>query len=301
MAYTPVGIEAGTSSYFAPVAGTLDPDLFDGTRMKTKVRLDLMSAYGGYLDQITRGRDQWLRGWVAGSAVTYQWQGNDDLDVLLGIHFINFRSANPAFQTMGDKEIASHLNERMRTELWPSMAGYLDRFDTTTYVNAQGWDIQAMKPRAAYDIHADGWTVPPTPSAPRVDPQWELQAAMYHQRAQTAVERYSQALTELQSATHPAHRADAEQRFRMAVDQAVSLFDTLHAGRRAAFSPTGGGYESFEEYAWKAGKASGAIPALRDIKRYHEEAQASHQRETYGVELPDPDTLIRRAALRYRQ
>lgn len=300
MAYTPVGIEAGTSSYFAPVESTLDPDLFDGERMKMRVRLDLVGAYGQFLDQIAIGRERWLRGWVAGSAVTYQWRGNDDLDVLLGINFVGFRNANPAYNQMGDAEIASHLNDQMRTSLWPSLEGYMGRFDVTTYVNARGWNIGAMKPRAAYDLHADGWTVPPSPSAPRVDPQWELQAGMYHQRAKTAVERYSQALTDLQNATHPAARVDAERRFSMSVDQAVSLFNAVHSGRRTAFSETGGGYESFEEYLWKAGKAAGWIPALRDIKQYHEAAQATHQADLYGVELPTPDVLIRRAALRYR-
>jgi hypothetical protein len=123
---------------------------------------------------------------------------------------------------------------------------------------------------------------------------------VYHQRAQTIVERYSQSLTDLQNAQNPAARLDAEGRFRMSVDQATSMFDAIHAGRRNAFSPVGEGYDDFGEYVWKAGKQHGWLGALRQIKQYHDEAQAQYQRQTYGVELPSADVLIRRAAMRYR-
>ena len=303
MAYTPVGITAGTSSLDIEPAPTLDPELFDGTRLKSGIRLDLLSTISGYLDTFTRGKEHWLRTWLAGSGVSFRWhaaQDMRDLDALLGLHFVGFRGSNPAYQTMGDQEIAKHLNERMRQELWPSTASWRGQYEVTWYINPGSWDITAIKPYAAYDLIEDGWTVPPTPAAPRVDPQWELQAAMYHQRAQTAVERYSQALTDLQSASHPAARVDAERRFGMAVEQAVGLYDTVHAGRKTAFSPVGQGYDDWGNYLWQMGKKAGWIPALRDIKQYHESAQASHQVQTYGVELPSSDVLVRRAALRYR-
>ena len=298
--YEPVGITAGASSYFAPVERELDPDLFDGTRMKGGVRLDLMSAYSGYLDQITSGREQWLRGWVAGSAVTFQWRGNDDLDVLLGMDSVVFRAANTAYQQMSDKDIAAHLNEMMRCDLWPQLTGYLGRFEVTTYVNPGAWDIRAIHPRAAYSLEQDAFDVAPTPQAPQVRTEWEVVAGVYAQRAQTIAERYSQALTDIKMASSPAARADAERRFQMAVDQAVSMFDAVHAGRRLAFSPMGGGYDSLEELVWKSGKQQGWLPALKSIKDYHQATQSSRQLQTYGVELPDADTLVRRAVMQYR-
>lgn len=300
MTYQPVGITAGTSSYFAPVEEQLDPDLFDGTRLKTRVRLDLMSAYDSFLDRIVSGRDQWLRGWVAGSAVTYQWRGNDDLDVLLGLNGIPFRQANPSYNQMSDKEIASHLNERMRLELWPQLNGYLNRFEVTTYINPGAWDIRAISPRAAYSLEQDTFDVPPSQMAPQTQPEWTTVAGVYAQRAQTIAERYSQALTDLRYATNPAARINAERRFNMAVEQAVGMFEAVHAGRRTAFSPLGGGYNSLEEMVWKSGKQQGWLHALRKIREYHQASQASRQLQTYGVELPDADTLVRRAALRYR-
>ena len=42
------------------------------------------------------------------------------------------------------------------------------------------------------------------------------------------------------------------------------------------------------------------MPALRQIKEYHQRSVEDANAETYGVSLPDTDTLIRRAALRYR-
>jgi hypothetical protein len=83
----------------------------------------------------------------------------------------------------------------------------------------------------------------------------------------------------------------------MAVDQAVSLFDTIHSGRRTAFSPTGQGYDDFANYLWQSGKRGGWIPALHRIKAYHQEAMAAQQQSTYGVELPSPDLLVSRAAM----
>ena len=300
MSYQPVGITAGASSYFRPIEQTLDPDLFVGFRLKPSVRLDLMSAYDGYLDQVVQGRQQWLRGWIAGSAATFQWRGNDDLDVLLGLNGIPFRQANPRYAQMSDKEIAAYLNERMRTELWPTLGCYLGRFDVTTYINPGAWDINAIKPRAAYSLEEDAFTVAPVPQAPRVRTEWETVAGVYAQRAQTIAERYSQSLTDLRNATNPAARIDAERRFHLVVDQAVSMFDAVHAGRRLAFSPLGGGYDSLEEMVWKSGKQAGWLKALKSIKDYHQAAQTSRQLQTYGVELPDADTLVRRAAMLYR-
>lgn len=123
---------------------------------------------------------------------------------------------------------------------------------------------------------------------------------MYHMRATQIVDRYSQALTDLQYATNPAARVNAERAFNMSVDQAVNLFDTVHEGRKTAFSGTGEGYDDWGNYLWQMGKKAGWIPALRQIKEYHQQATQESNAQTYGIELPDTDTLIRRAALQHR-
>lgn len=301
--YTPVGITAGASSLDIMPASSLDPELFVGDRLKTGVRLDLLQTLNGYFSSGYANHERWLRAWLAGSGVSYRWNAAHDmkdLDVLLGVHPIAFRSANPAFRQLSNTEIASHLNDGLRTDLWPHTAVWHDQYEVTWYVNPGAWDINVIKPYAAYDLLEDGWTVPPNADAPRVDPQWEVASGMYHMRANTAVERYSQSLTDLQNATNPAARVDAERRFQMAVDQAISLFETVHAGRKTAFSGTGEGYDDWGNYLWQMGKKAGWIPALRQIKDYHQRATEAGHVQTYGVALPDTDTLIRRAALQYR-
>lgn len=299
--YAPIGITAGSSSLDIAPASSLDPELFVGPRMRADVRLDLLSLLHGYFSSRFSGHDQWLRAWVAGSGVSFRWHAAHDmrdLDCLLGIQFVMFRSANPRFQQLSNDEIASHINEGMRADLWPHTSAWRNQYEVTWYVNPRSWDITAIKPYAAYDLIQDGWTVPPTTDAPRVSPQWEVAAGMYHQRASTIVDRYSKSLTDLQGSTNPAARVDAERRFRMSVDQAVNLFDTVHAGRKTAFSGTGEGYDDWGNYLWQMGKKAGWIPALRQIRDYHQQSVEEGNRATYGIDLPDTNTLLRRAALR---
>jgi hypothetical protein len=80
----------------------------------------------------------------------------------------------------------------------------------------------------------------------------------------------------------------------MATDQASTFFDDIHAGRKIAFSKIGAGYSDFNNYRWQAGKRSGIIQALRTIKDSKTEAEKQQQLQTYGVELPTTDTLLRR-------
>jgi hypothetical protein len=74
------------------------------------------------------------------------------------------------------------------------------------------------------------------------------------------------------------------------------LFDDIHAARRLAFSSTGQGYSDFYNYRWQAGKKYGTVPALRQMHEYWQASKKKEADETYGIELPDTDTLIRRAA-----
>jgi hypothetical protein len=297
--YQPVGIMAGTSSLDVAPADHLDPDLFDGDRMKTFVRTRLLGTIGGFLGSKYQGSPQWLRAWLAGSGASYRWYASHgDLDILLGVDFVGFRQANPDYSRLGDSEIAHHLNEEMRQELWPTTKTWMDKYETTWFVNPKSWDISVINPYAAYDLVQDDWTVRPSQRPPNISDEWKTHAALYGRRAETAISRYGQTLQEMQGAQNPAHRRDAELRFHMAVEQSVALFDTVHKGRKNAFTTVGQGYDDFSNYLWQSGKASGWIQALRDIKDYHQAATASHHARTYGMELPDTDTLIRRAATR---
>jgi len=63
-----------------------------------------------------------------------------------------------------------------------------------------------------------------------------------------------------------------------------------------AFSRFGAGYNDFNNYRWQAGKASGVVQAMKRLKEYQDAVKESGDAQTYGLELPDERTLIRRAA-----
>jgi hypothetical protein len=48
-------------------------------------------------------------------------------------------------------------------------------------------------------------------------------------------------------------------------------------------------------YRWQAGKQAGTIQALKKLKDISTKSRKSFEEQTYGMELPDTSTLIRRA------
>jgi len=90
-------------------------------------------------------------------------------------------------------------------------------------------------------------------------------------------------------------RVNAETALANAVQQGAALFEDIHEGRGAAFSPGGAGYYDYANYRWQSGKQSGVVPAMKKLKDISKEANERFSRQTYGIELPDVSTLIRRA------
>jgi len=80
----------------------------------------------------------------------------------------------------------------------------------------------------------------------------------------------------------------------LAAEQAVAFYDDIHQNRHIAFSKVGSGYADFNNYRWQAGKRSGVIQALRSIKEHKDALDVENQKKTYGIELPDAATLVRR-------
>jgi hypothetical protein len=106
--------------------------------------------------------------------------------------------------------------------------------------------------------------------------------------------KYNSAIDEIRSTNNPAYRTNAERKLKLAMEQAVAFYDDIHAARHIAFSSTGSGYSDYNNYRWQAGKRSGAVQALRSLKDLKTNAERVKQVQTYGVELPDASTLIRR-------
>lgn len=303
--YLSVGVTPHPSSSALTPAEVLDPDLFDGDRMKSDVRMGILALIHGFFGQqgLTNS-ERWLHTWLAGSGASYRWHAAldlRDLDVLLGIDWIDFKRANPRFAGVSSVETAQYLNDMLRSQLWPTTSNWRGEYEMTFFV-LDSPNIAAIRPYAAYDLDQASWTVTPDRGdrAHRdVPAQWEHYASLYQERANRAVTNYSSTLTELQGATNPAHRVNAEARFKYAVADASDLYQAVHTRRGAGFSPTGEGYSDLGNYLWQQGKAAGWIPALRQIHDYRKGVEASGQVGTYGLELPTADTLVARAAMMY--
>ena len=287
------------TSYFSAPAPTLDPKLFDGRSIKSWVRNGINHLLHDFLNHFYRHSELWAHPWLAGSGVSYQWQAArepGDLDCLVGVDYEQFRKANPEYTGLSDGEISSTINEQFYNGLLPKTSNW-NGYELTFYVNPGATDIRSIKPYAAYDLKYDEWTVYPDPSqqAPS-NMLWDVVAGNDDKLAKQIHTRFTAAVQDVQASRNDAMRRNAEVRAQSALEQGVALFDEIHSGRREAFNATGEGYGDFHNYRWQAGKASGAVQLLRHLKDLHTAQQTSKQLSTYGVELPDSDTLVRRAA-----
>jgi len=292
-----------STSYFSAPSENLDPQLFDGRSIKSWARQGILALLYDHLNTKYRHADLWAHAWLAGSGVSYQWSASrnpGDLDCLVGVDMIQFRKANPEYMGLSDTEIAQEINDGFHDELQPKTANW-NGYELTFYVNPEATDIRAIKPYAAYDLKFNEWTVAPNPAvhAPS-NPEWETVVRQDAVKAHQITTRYTQALQDVQqSHGGPAHR-NAEAKLMASMQQGNALFEEIHLNRSMAFAPGGEGYADFHNYRWQAGKREGTVQALRQLHEHSEGLKHGSEAATYGVELPDTNTLIRRAAL-YRQ
>lgn len=301
--FSEVDVSPSSTSYFSKPETELDPRLFIGTTLRPWVRNGIKRLLFEHLGIRYTNPDRWISMWLAGSGVSYQWSASrdpGDLDCLIGINYPVFRQYNQEYVGLSNEEIAKMLNESFYESLMPKTKSW-EGYELTYYVNPQS-DIRDINPYAAYDLMSDSWTVFPdkNPELP-YSRSWEQRAKKDYDTAIELVSRYTQALSEVRSnASNTAYRINAEKRLQTIVDQAVAFYEDIHAGRKVAFSKIGGGYSDFNNYRWQAGKRSGAVHALKAIKEYKDLNEEEKQLDTYGIELPDADTLIRRAATNKR-
>jgi hypothetical protein len=287
------------TSYFSKPADTLDPKLFQGRVLKASIRNGIMSLIKDFLNESYRHSEMWAHPWLAGSGVSYQWQAARepaDLDCLIGIDFIRFKKANPEFSGLTNKEISSQLNEEFHDSLQKKTEDW-NGFELTFYALATD-DIKSIKPYAAYDLMYDEWSVVPDPNAaPPTVPEWDEVVGIDENKTNNINTRFETALQDLRWATAMPARRNAEVRLDSAAAQGGALFDEIHNNRSQAFSDVGEGYSDFHNYRWQAGKRSGAVQKLKSMKKYLIDNSRTGARASYGIDLPDADTLIRRAAI----
>ncbi len=292
-----------SSSFFSEYEDHLDPKLFGqgSVVLRGTVRAELLSHLYAVLDRHFKGARSWSRAWIAGSGVSFQWSAArdpGDLDVLVGVRYEIFRHQNPDYRQLSDVEISRQINEIFRQELQPQTEDW-HGFEVTFYVNPNSWDITQIKPYAAYSLTDNEWTVTPRAERPAIPAEWETQAADTARMAQLVIRRYSDAHTHLMNAPHDTARRNAEQAMKGTLAQASAMFDQVHEGRKMAFGPMGQGYGDRHNFLWQAGKRDGWLPALKEMKQYYDDMQKKEALDTYGVEMPDTNTLIRRAAVSY--
>lgn len=289
------------SSFFSEPDDHLDPALFLDGKMAPALRDELLGKSISALSTRFMGAEQWSKAWVAGSGASYRWRASrspGDLDVLVGIDYVQFRDMNRAYAGLSDAEISAEMNDLFRDELQPSMSSW-NGWEVTFYVNPNSHDITNIHPYAAYNLTDDQWDVEPTKDPPQIHPQWKQKAEEMHGHATTAVQWYAKSLQDLENAPNDAYRRNAEQTMHNSLEQASALYDEVHQGRKAAFGPEGQGYDDPYNYLWQHGKENGWLEPLKTLKKYRDDLASSRNISTYGVEMPEADTLIRRAATAY--
>lgn len=288
------------TSYFSTPASELDPKLFQGRVLREWVRHGINQLINDFLGHRFRHVELWAHPWLAGSGVSYQWSAArqpGDLDCLIGVDFVQFRQANPEYRGLTDVQISEAINELFREHLQPQTENW-NGYELTFYVNPGGSDIRNIKPYAAYDLKYDEWTVTPDPQqTAQHKPEWDSVAQSDANMAEQIATRFNAANQELSWARSGPAQRNAQVKMQTAAQQAVALFNEIHENRSMAFSPSGEGYGDFNNYRWQAGKRLGTIDSLRNIRKYVKDSSEAYNREVYGVELPDANTIIRRAAM----
>ena len=294
-------LQPAETSYFSTPAAGLDPRLFQNGKLRPNVRSAILRILTGHVDSKFTGSSGWMHVWLAGSGVSYQWAAHrdpGDLDCLVGVDFVQFRESNPSYRGLSDKEISKLFNEGFYKDLQPSVERFLGSFELTFYVNVKS-NILDMKPYAAYSLTEDSWTVAPAASAPAVNPQWEVNVEKDRINAINIMTKYLTAKNRYEQATNDAVKANARSEMRISQSQAINLYNEIHELRGEAFTETGEGYTDYNNYRWQAGKRTGVVQALRHIKEASEQEAEVLARKTYGVDLPESDVLVRRAATQY--
>lgn len=294
----PIEIEPSETSYFSVPGAGLDPRLFRDGKLIPAVRSSIFRILLEHLKANYNSPEAYIQVWLAGSAVSYQWSAARkpaDLDCLIGINYPIFRQANAQYRGLSDKEISAMINENLRSQVHPNTSNFLENYELTFYANVLS-DIRSIKPYAAYSLTNDDWTVQPSINKLPNNKAWEQRVQRDTSFTVEILERYTTALNDIGAARTDMARRNAEAALKLAVEQGAALFEDIHKGRSSAFSPGGLGYTDVANYRWQAGKASGTVQALKKLKDISSESKKEFETKTYGMQLPDASTLIRRAA-----
>jgi hypothetical protein len=129
--------------------------------------------------------------------------------------------------------------------------------------------INNIHPYAAYNLTENHWTInpmEPNEYSQQYPMEFEVQAAANRDTAEKLANRY-QHLTQQLSSIHPnsplGHNLTASKT--LLIQHIKSMFDTIHLGRKQAFSDMGSGYGDFYNYQWQAAKRDGIVATFNEI------------------------------------
>lgn len=298
----------GHSGYFSPPSDILDPDIFDGMKLKTEVRDRIIGNLGQWFSangyHVTWSA---LHLWLTGSGASYQWaadRGNGDLDIMVSIDIVPFIESNPAFTGWGESDLAAHLTDQMRATLWPVTEHEQfgeKTYEVTYYWNAgTGDDIRHIHPYAAYDLKLQRWDVKPPalPADPRTlyDASWFEAADADAHVAKELTRLISQEMSALNAARLGSAAAqNASSHIIRLSAQARALYDEIHVGRHGAFTDQGTGYGDFRNFRWQRAKESGAAEQLRAMASFADDVR--QQLDAPFGTIEPADRAARQAAL----
>lgn len=293
----PVDVEQSETSYFSKPNEGLDPRLFRSGNLLPAVRQAILTLLVNHLELGYNEPSAWATAYLAGSGVSYQWSAHRepaDLDCLVSVDYVQFRQSNQEYKGWSDKEIASEINQGFRNELHPRTDNFMSAYELTFYVNLNP-NITEINPYAAYSVTDDTWVVPPTKEQANVRPEWASAIERDRAMATEIIKRYATALDQVKNSKNDAMRINAEAHLANAVHQGSALYEDIHSSRSSAFNPGGHGYNDFANYRWQSGKQTGVVHAMKKLHQVSAEASSRFSKETYGMELPDAATLLRRA------
>lgn len=271
--------------YFSEPQDGLDPNIFSGRDIKIDVRSQLLETLYSGLEEIGfKYPWEWVYAWLAGSGATRQY-GNGDLDVLFGADLTQFLRSNPQFPKLSLPEVATYVDEILKQTLWPKTRNYKigsGHYEVTFYWNpTTGKSIENVHPYAAIDLLNGKWVVEP----PQVskDPHTMYPREWYD--FTDADYRQAVYLDDLHANGGTLGKVQAR-------TAARQLWESIHGGRRVAFSEQGQGYGDYHNFRWQRGKETGTVQILRDIVSAADEADALSG-------IARPQDIITRAAIRY--
>lgn len=301
-----------STTAFAPPQSTLDPDLFDGMIMRPEVRDYVHGTLVSALEGMgLRGVNDWLYLWVIGSSMSYQWHeqtGQPDIDATFAADMPVFRSANPDWAGLTDKDIATVVKRYIKQNVAPDTAHHMfgeHPYEVTFFWNPDiiGGDITKIHPYAAYDLIGNKWAVEPI-KLPDQDLSTLYPAEWWEHARQDAdytarlVKRHNALRRELEASPvgSPGYH-NAGSQLNLVSSQAQTLYDAIHGGRQLAFRQGGEGYGDWHNFRWQAAKQLGTAKGLEQIAGIAQQVRDASDTELYGGPIATADQALSRAML----